>query len=104
MDSSDDDQPIRRKRSKRRNCFLDDEAEDTVGEDSDSEDSDEGDLSDFIDDTIDNNGDDDYESRKKLEIQKNKIKLSNYIASLSDTEQTLIGLSFAYTNIDDIFE
>ena len=104
VDSSDDDKPIRKRRTKRRLCFLDDEAEDTGGEDSECSESEEGNLSDFIDDTIMKDDDDMLKEKRKIEIQKNKFLLSNHINSLGRAELELIGLSFAYTSVEDILE
>ena len=103
-DSSDEDKPIRKKRNKQKFSFLDDEAEDTAGGDSESSESEDGDLSDFIDDTIMNANDDTLKEKRKLEIEKNKLALSNHLSSLSKAELDMIGLSFAYTNFQNIFE
>ena len=104
LDSSDEDKPIRRKRAKRRLCFLDDEAEDTGDEDSERSESEDGDLSDFIDDALIHGDEDVLKEKRNLEIEKNKFLLSNHIASLDKTELDLIGLSFAYTSVENIFE
>ena len=104
VDSSDEDKPIRKKRAKRRLHFLDDEAEDTGDEDSERSDSEDGDLSDFIDDTHFHGDEDMLKEKRNLEIEKNKFLLSNHVASLDKTELDLIGLSFAYTSVENIFE
>ena len=104
VDSSDEDKPIRKKRAKRRLWFLDDEAEDTGAENSEQSDSEEGDLSDFIDDTLIPGEEDMLKQNRNLEIEKNKFLLSNHIASLDKAALDLIGLSFAYTTVENIFE
>lgn len=83
---------------------MDDEAEETGGEDSEESDSEDGDLSDFIDDSVIHDNANILKEKRGLEIQKNKLLLSNHIASLSKTELDLIGLSFAYTSVENIFE
>ena len=103
MDSSDEDRPVR-KRRKRKNIFLDDEASDTAGESEDISDSEDGDLSDFIDDSSLKNDDGALAEQKALEAQKNKVALTNHITALSIAERDAIGLSFAYTTIENIFE
>ena len=83
---------------------MDDEAEETGGEDSEQSDSEDGDLSDFIDDSLIHENANMLKEKRGLEIQKNKLLLSNHIASLGKTELDLIGLSFAYTTVENIFE
>ena len=104
VDSSDEDKPVRRRRVKRKQGFLDEEADDTAGECSESTESEDGDLSDFIDDAPILGAVVDLQERRALEIQNNKIALTNHIATLSKTEREAIGLTFAYTNYENIFE
>ena len=103
MDSSDEDRPVK-KRRKRKNVFLDDEASDTNGESEEMSDSEDGDLSDFIDDSSLKNDSGVLAEQKALEIQKNIIALTNHVTALSIAERDVIGLSFAYTTIENIFE
>ncbi len=83
---------------------MDDEADDTTGEYSENESESDGDLSDFIDNTLAIEDGDIFVEQKKLETQKNKFLLSNHIASLSKIELDAIGLTFAYTKPEHIFE
>ena len=83
---------------------MDDEAEDTGDEDSEPSESEGSDLSDFIDDTLIHGNGDMLKAKRNLEIEKNKFLLSNHIASLNKAELDLIGLSFAYTTVENIFE
>ena len=58
----------------------------------------------FIDDSSLKNDEPGLAKQKALEIQKNIISLTNHIAALSIAERDAIGLSFAYTTIENIFE
>ena len=102
--SSDDSEIFvnRRRKKRRRNPFLDDEAElDGQCSDDDNDDNLDADLSDFIDDSEDlteNN----FGLQKKIEMEINKENLLKFLESQTKRELEQMGLGFVYSHPTDL--
>ena len=102
-ESSEDEMP-KRKGRKRKLTFFDNMAADADGDTTEDEDSDDdSDIEGFIDDSV-ANVTNDMPERRTLENEQNKAVLLNYLKQLSKTEIELIGLTFEYTQIQNLFE
>ena len=104
-DSSDGSEIVVNRRKKRkRNPFLDDEAEhDGQCSDDDNDCNSDADLSDFIDDSEDfteNN----FPINKKVEIEVNKENLLKFLKGQTKRELEHIGLGFVYSHPNDLFK
>lgn len=101
--SSDDSEIFvnRRRKRRRRNPFLDDEAElDGQCSDDDNDDNLDADLSDFIDDSdlTENN----FGMHKKIEMEINKENLLKFLESQTKRELEQMGLGFVYSHPTDL--
>ena len=101
--SSDDSEIFvnRRRQRRRRNPFLDDEAElDGQCSDDDNDDNLDADLSDFIDDSdlTENN----FGMHKKIEMEINKENLLKFLESQTKRELEQMGLEFVYSHPTDL--
>ena len=91
-----------RKKRRKRNPFLDDEAE-SDGEDKDEETNEDldADLEGFIDDS-DDESQTNYELRKKVEIELNRVELQKFLESRNNSDLEEMGLRFVYSTITDL--
>ena len=102
---SDDDRIVRKSGKRRkRNHFLDDEAEcDDMIED-DNEVGANSDDNDFIDDTEMSQWYEEVDSNARKEKRMNQMALFAYLKELTNQELENIGLKFDLTTVENIFE
>ena len=92
---------VRTKRRKR-NPFLDDEAEsDGDGENEKNDEDSNADLDGFIDDSADES-ETNFELRKQVEIELNREALKKFIESQETSDLEEMGLSFVYSLPSDL--
>lgn len=93
-----------RKKRRKKNPFLDDEAEND-GQCSDDDDSDDldDDLDGFIDDSAETNSND-FDMHKKIEIQLNRENLLQFLSIKSSGDLEKIGLTFVYSSPTDLLD
>ena len=102
--SDDSDVCVIRKKRRKKNPFLDDEAEndDECSDDDDGEDMD-NDLEGFIDDSEETSLND-FGMNKKIEIQLNRENLLKYLTCQSSRDLEKIGLTFVYSHPMDLLD
>ena len=99
----DEDRIVRKQKRRKRNVFLDDEADcDDMDDDQDEEMNDS--ENDFIDDSELTQGSQEVLANKRREIEANKIALFTYLNELTNEDLEHIGLKFDLTRIEDLFE
>ena len=93
-----------RKKRRKRNPFLDDEAEsDGDGHfEENSEDSDEN-LEGFINDSEDES-ENNFALRKKVKIELNRVALQKFIENQDNSALEEIGISFVYSTANDLLK
>ena len=104
-DSSDEDQPVRKSKKRRKqNPFLDDEAEcdETDGSNDELEPTDAD--SQFIDDSEIERDNENINAERKKELDMNKIALLTYFEQMSNDELANIGMKFDLTKIEDLLQ
>ena len=99
----DEDRIVRKPKRRKRNVFLDDEADcDDMDDDQDEEMNDS--ENDFIDDSECSHGSQEILANKRREIEANKIALFTYLKEQTNEELEQLGLKFDLTQIEDLFE
>ena len=99
----DEDRIVRKPKRRKRNVFLDDEADcDDMDDGQDEEMNDS--ENDFIDDSECTQGSQEVLANKRREIEANKIALFTYLNELTNEDLEPLGLKFDLTRIEDLFE
>ena len=82
---------------------MDDEAEADGGNfNDDNSDDMDTDMEDFIDDNSDNLSEPDFDLRKKVEIELNRVALRKFLEAQEDTTLKEIGMGFIYSKPSDL--
>ena len=103
-EDEDEDRIARKPRKRRKkNVFLDDEA-DCDDLDDDQEEGMNDSESDFIDDSEISQGTDGILAEKRREIEANKIALLTYLKELSNEDIEHLGLKFDLSQIEDLIQ
>ena len=91
-----------RKKRRKRNPFLDDEAE-SDGDDQYEETNEDldADLEGFIDNS-EEESENNFDLRKKVEIELNRVELQKFLESRNNSELEEMGLSFVYSTVTDL--
>ena len=91
-----------RKKRRKRNPFLDDEAE-SDGDDQYEETNEDldADLEGFIDNS-EEESENNFDLRKKVEIELNRVELQKFLESRNNSDLEEMGLSFVYSTVTDL--
>ena len=99
----DEDRIVRKPKRRKRNVFLDDEADcDDMDDGQDEEMNDS--ENDFIDDSECTQGSQEVLANKRREIEANKIALLTYLKELSNEDLEHFGLKFDLSQIEDLIQ
>ena len=99
----DEDRIVRNPKRRKRNVFLDDEADCEDMDDDQDEEMNEFE-NDFIDDSDHSQGSQEILANKRREIELNKIALLTYLKELTNEELENLGMKFDLTQIEDLFQ
>ena len=103
--SSEIDEPMKKsKRRKRRNVFLDDEAECDQMEGSEDEMENTESDKEFIDDEGCDQDSQSVEIARKTELELNKIALLTFLQEMTNEELETMGMKFDLTKKEELFE
>ena len=104
VELEDDEDRVARKPRRRRNVFLDDEADCDDMNDEDNECLNNDSDNEFIDDSEHSQGSLEVLATKRRELEANKIALFTYLKELTKEELANLGMKFDLTQIEDLFE
>ena len=104
VELEDDEDRVARKPRRRRNVFLDDEADCDDMNDEDNECLNNDSDNEFIDDSEHSQGSQEVLATKRRELEANKIALFTYLKELTKEELANLGMKFDLTQIEDLFE
>ena len=105
-DSEDSEIFVVRKKRKKSNPFIDDEANgssDDTASDGESDADSDGNLDGFIDDSEEVH-ENDFEMNKKTEIQVNRDNVLKFLSEQTESALQKMGLAFVYSHPEDLFE
>lgn len=104
VNDSDEDRIVRKIPKRKRNVFLDDEADcDDLDDEQNEFEADESE-NDFIDDSEYSQGSQEILANKRREKEANRLALFTYLKELTNEELENLGLKFDLTQIEDLFE
>lgn len=104
VNDSDEDRIVRKIPKRKRNAFLDDEADCDDLDDEQNEFEANESENDFIDDSEYSQGSQEILANKRREIEANRLALFTYLKELTNEELEDLGLKFDLTQIEDLFE